>query len=153
METPNLPALTPSARRLHERLLASVPRQLAAELGAAPATIRALRDYLEEVDELLKPVDTVTAATLLLRLFVHYPQPNLKIGDQDASELLMEDWLDDLEDVPHDLLAEACRAWRRSRATWRPTPGQLLDKIAGPLEMRRAYRRRAAETLRLLTEA
>lgn len=149
MDALNLPALTPLAKELHGRLLASAPRELASKLG--PEAVPALRSYIAEIDGLLSPADPGEAAALLLRLFAHYPQPNLKIGGHDASELIMDDWLSDVADVPADILAEACAAWRRSRANWRPTPGQLLDKIAGPLEMRKAYRRRAAETLRLLT--
>ena len=56
-------------------------------------------------------------------------------------------WMEDLKDMPRDLLAEACRLWRlqpfpKGEARF-PTPGQLIALVDRVLSHRRALAIRA----------
>lgn len=57
------------------------------------------------------------------KLVLHYPQPSLPEG---ANASRWDDWFDDFADIPADILAAACRDWRRSDSRFSPSPGQLL---------------------------
>ncbi len=78
------------------------------------------------------------------KLILHYPQPSLPV-ESNASR--WDDWFDDFADVPPDVLAAACRDWRRSDAKFAPAPGQLLKLCIGS---RAVFAKRAAEAIALL---
>ncbi|MNL27165.1 hypothetical protein D3C87_1487370 [compost metagenome] len=40
----------------------------------------------------------------------------------------MDDWYDDLEGLPLQVIEATARDWRRSNARFAPTPGQFLEK-------------------------
>ena len=81
------------------------------------------------------------------RLANHYP--HLRRSRHEA-ERAIEDWLDDLADIPADLIREACRLWRNSEAERFPTPGQLKALVVPMLDHRKALARRAALFLEVL---
>jgi len=88
---------------------------------------------------------------MLEALFLHYPARALS---QAEHGLIWADWIDDLADVPVDLLASACRMWRRSSERFAPTPGQLLAKVGGERHwgLVRATLARRAQTVLDLVE-
>ena len=74
---------------------------------------------------------TTAVATQLLRLAAV-----LAMADRAATETMIEVYVEDLEHVPADLLADACRQWRR-RERFFPTISELLALVDGPLKERR----------------
>lgn len=73
-----------------------------------------------------RPVARPAALALLEKLFQHYPPKALNAAAQKSS---WEDWLEDVGHLPQDVLADACRAWRRADNKWAPAPGQLLALV------------------------
>lgn len=73
-----------------------------------------------------RPVDKGTAMMLLEKLFQHYPPKSLNAAAQKSS---WEDWLEDVGHLPADVLADACRSWRRADNKFSPAPGQLLALV------------------------
>jgi hypothetical protein len=59
---------------------------------------------------------------LIVSLLNHYWTANdlLPVREQQVS-----DWLDDLKEFPTEIVAEACRQWRRKPGTRRPLPGDI----------------------------
>jgi hypothetical protein len=84
----------------------------------------------------------IEIATLIEGLRRHYPAQPL---DADG----WGDWYDDFADVPPDIIAAACRDWRRSDNRWAPTPGQLLA-LCVDAKIRKHLSRRAEEAITLL---
>jgi hypothetical protein len=90
------------------------------------------------------------AIRLLEGLFLHYPARALSLAE---SAVIWADWVEDLCDLPEDVLSSACRMWRRSSERFAPSPGQLLAKVGGPKHWgleRRAFVRRAIEVLAIV---
>ncbi len=73
--------------------------------------------------------------------------PQARPLDGEIGKRWWRDWLEDLGDVPADLLLEACRRWRNSTEKWMPSPGQLKSTIESELRTRHAQVRRAKEWL------
>ena len=86
---------------------------------------------LREEREAMKPAGPEAVATQLLRLAAVLAMP-----DRTATETMIEVYVEDLEHVPADLLADACRQWRR-RERFFPTISELLALVDGPLKERR----------------
>lgn len=78
------------------------------------------------------------------RLANHFPHLRRTAREH---ELAIEDWLDDLAEMPADLVREACRLWRMSEAEFFPTPGQLRAQVQPILVHRQALARRATAFL------
>jgi len=93
---------------------------------------------------------TAQIATALEALALHYPVLTRTPAEQ---TVVVKHWVEDLCDVPDDLIHEACRLWRRSPADRFSTPGQLRKLIDPILEVRLAYRKRAADFMRLCEDA
>lgn len=109
-----------------------------------------LKAYRDMARLVLTPATDAQVGRELDRLFSHYPRPD---HSADAEAGRWADWMDDLADMPHDLLSLACQKWRRSTARWSPTPGQLRAQVEGMLAMRKAFLRRAEEALALAEAA
>lgn len=58
-------------------------------------------------------------------LFQHYP-PRTMTGGQAQ---VWRDWIEDVGHLPSDVLADACRKWRRANNRFAPSPGQLLALV------------------------
>jgi hypothetical protein len=59
---------------------------------------------------------------LIARLLVHYWTENMPASMREAQA---QDWLDDLREFGAEVVAEACRRWRRQPGGRRPTPGDI----------------------------
>lgn len=132
-------------------MLSAVPRELARTMTAAD--LPALRSYLSEAQRWARPVHEDQAIRLLEGLFLHYPARALSVAE---SAVIWADWVEDLGELPEDVLSSACRMWRRSSERFAPSPGQLLAKVGGSKHWgleRRGYVRRASETLAILEAA
>lgn len=90
------------------------------------ADIPMLRAMREAATSANRPVTPAKAMELLERLFQHYPPKALNADAQKAAWI---DWLEDVADLPEDVLADACRAWRRADNRFAPSPGQLLALV------------------------
>ena len=106
---------------VHKSLPPSLSEAQAAEVVVA----------LREAREVMKPAGPEAVATQLLRLAAV-----LAMADGAATETMIEVYVEDLEHVPADLLADACRQWRR-RERFFPTISELLALVDGPLKERR----------------
>ena len=84
-----------------------------------------LRQLVAELEPSVRPATLPEAAAVLDRLFAHYFRPDLP---NHIEENRLDDWYDDLEGIPLDILQAAARDWRRSEAKYAPTPGQFLEK-------------------------
>jgi len=94
---------------------------------------------------LCKPATPKEIAGRIEALTVHYWD---RQRDEASSRIYVRDWVDDMGEVPADILEAACVAWRRSDARFMPTPGQLL-KLAGEIQYwREFYLQRAIRLLK-----
>ena len=74
-----------------------------------------------------------TIITILTQLMLHYPRPDFTDGQ--AKQVCL-DMAQDFADVPADIMAEACRDWRRNEK-WFPRPAELLAKTKDLLDARK----------------
>lgn len=88
----------------------------------------------------LAPAERREAATVLGRLAV-----SSALEDRTEADwaMAMDDMLDDIADVPLDILEEACRAWRRMEKFF-PKICELLDLTGWRLAARRRVEQRLA---------
>lgn len=61
-------------------------------------------------------------AALVLRLLQHFWTA---ADPPEMRQAQMEDWIEDLREFGAELVADACREWRRRDDARRPTPGQI----------------------------
>lgn len=82
------------------------------------------------LNQTLAPAPVGETAALLTRLSAHYWRPELSPAQVRA---MIEDYAQDLREVPLDILAECCRRWRiDARNKFFPRSGELLA-LALPL--------------------
>jgi len=151
-ETPAPTEANPVPRVTNPQLYASLlgAGYLADRMAAAGITKEALPDLRRLAVELaasLTPADGMEIAALVERSLNHYPRADL---NDLARENRLEDWYDDLSDVPADALRAAFRDYRRSTARFAPTPGQILELARRYDEAPRVglqYARKAIERL------
>ena len=147
--TANLPRPTPEepvpklvgARGL-KLLRSGTPLQIIPTLS--PEQIEDARQAAREILSSLTPARADEIALTYERLALHYPNLN---RTESESALTIEDWFEDLAGYPTDLIAEACRRWRRSPERFFPTPGQLLKSVEPMLKHRQSLGRRALDFL------
>lgn len=112
-------------------------------------TIAALRRARTTLTAKLAPPPVPETAALLTRLSTHYWRPDLAPSQVRA---MIEDYVEDLRDVPLDILAECCRRWRiDARNKFFPRPGELLA-LARPLVGDRKRELKGVERALALTE-
>lgn len=80
---------------------------------------------------------------LLHRLSLHYP--DRKLNPKEAA-LVAQDWLQDLDGIPHDLVELAFSKWRRGpKCAFFPKAGEILELVKAEVTMRKFLAKRAAE--------
>lgn len=78
------------------------------------------------MEKLLEPASDDQIAALLAMLRLHFP---LQLSDDEITKL-MDNYLDDLNDYPIDIIEQACLDYRRSSGSlYFPKIGQLLELI------------------------
>ena len=101
---------------------------------ARAADLPSLKSSISEMTEALAPAAPEETASLLARLFSHYPQ------QQSGSPMsVVQDWIEDMSGVSATALRAAVLKWRRDPHAFKPSPGQLLEviaKIEAPLRER-----------------
>lgn len=70
-----------------------------------------LQEILARFKKNLTPAEPETIKVLLGRLSLHYPMAN---RSEAQFALMMDDYLEDLNFIPSDILANACRRYRQS---------------------------------------
>ena len=110
----------------------------------SPEEVEQARAAAREICASLTPARADEIAVFYEQLSLHYPQFPRSSAE---SRMVVENWLEDLADYPADLIAEACRRWRRSAEKFFPSPGQLLKHIEPMLKHRQALQRRAVDFL------
>jgi hypothetical protein len=130
-------------------LLSALPKELVRAEVLTDADLPALCDYRDEAMRLLIPASEEQVTLHLGKLVLHYPQPDLPEG---ANKSRWNDWFDDFALIPEDILAAACRDWRRSSARFAPSPGQLLE-LCVSAEYRRLLANRASDAIAILEAA
>lgn len=91
----------------------------------------------QELYPSLQPASSLPGGTeqilaILRRLMTHYPSSSRDLVLETGR---WEDWLDDVECYPLDVIRAAANAWRRSPTEWAPTPGkfiELCERICAP---------------------
>ena len=102
-----------------------------------------LEGALAKFAQLLEPAQPDAARELLSRLAMNL---RLEAMPEKAWRMHLDDFVADLGDVPDDLIAEACRLWRRREKFW-PTISEFLALVEPEL----ARRRRTFRRLEVLT--
>jgi hypothetical protein len=96
-----------------------------------------------------QPAEPHEIAALLHRLSLHYP--DRRLSEKEAT-LVACDWIDDLADVPADLIEAAFKRWRTGpKSAFFPRVGEVLALIETERLYRRALARRGAEVLERIT--
>lgn len=149
LPTASDPVPTLTSRDLHSRLTAGVAKMLVGQGTITRAELPALRSYRDEAYRLLIPATSEEIGLHLGKLALHYPQPDLS---ETASATRWNDWIEDFSTTPLDILAAACRDWRRSENRFFPSPGQLLA-LCVEARLRRSLAVRAEEVIELLEAA
>lgn len=65
----------------------------------------------------------------------------LRVPDDRGVDVMAAVYLDDLADIPADIFAQVCKAWRRTEKFW-PTIAELREKAEPKLRRRRALQQR-----------
>lgn len=126
LPTPRLPVPSVVNQPLLQCLLAGGLYRDKIKAGVLSTThLPDLRQLVAELEPSVRPATLPEAAAVLDRLFAHYFRPDLP---NHIEENRLDDWYDDLEGIPLDILQAAARDWRRSEAKYAPTPGQFLEK-------------------------
>ncbi len=97
-----------------------------------------LKGALARFTQALAPARPDAARELLSRLAMSC---QLEAMPEEVWRIRLDDYVADLGDVPEDLIAEACRLWRRREKFW-PTISEFLALIEPELARRRRTFRR-----------
>ncbi len=103
----------------------------------------ALKGALARSAQVLEPARPDVTRELLSRLAINC---RLEEMSEKMWRMHLDDFVTDLGDVPEDLIAEACRRWRRREKFW-PTISEFLALVEPEL----ARRRRTFRRLEVLT--
>lgn len=126
LPTPKVPVPNVANQQLLQCLLAGGLYRDKIKAGQiSTKDLPALHQLISELEPMVRPAALPDAAAVLDRLFAHYFRPDLP---NHIEENRLDDWYDDLEGIPLDILQAAARDWRRSDAKYAPTPGQFLEK-------------------------
>ncbi len=126
LPTPSLPVPSVTNQQLFASLLAGGLFRDRVKAGEfTTSDLPALRQLEAQLQPANEPAKTWDAAAVMERLFAHYPRPDLP---ESAAATRLDDWYDDLEGLPLQVIEATARDWRRSNARFAPTPGQFLDK-------------------------
>ena len=90
-----------------------------------------LPDALAQARQAMRPAGAEVLLALLMRLAAV-----VVMQDRTVGETMLEIYVEDLGDVPVDLLEAACRHWRRTQKFF-PTIAELLELIEPELAQRR----------------
>lgn len=103
---------------------------------------------LAKFAQLLEPAQSDAARELLSRLAINC---RLEEMPEKMWRMHLDDFVADLVDVPEDLIAEACRLWRRWKKFW-PTISEFLALIEPELGRRRRTLRRLQVLARVVSD-
>jgi hypothetical protein len=112
--------------------------------------VPALRQLEAELEPACRPASVLEIAAVVERLFAHYFRPDMP---DSAAANRLDDWYDDLDGLPVDVLQATARDWRRSDAKYAPTPGQFLAKAKRYADPRVAGLGMARMLIKALAEA
>lgn len=140
---PHASARPPTWTEACWKLLGSgMPETLIRRLS--PELLRGLTINAENLYASVTPASAEFTIIELRKLAAHYP---MVVRTQAEETSRWNDWLEDLGDIPRDILTAGCAIWRRSDEAFFPAPGQLLAIIEQPAR----YRRWMAERMRDLS--
>ncbi len=108
----------------------------------------ALPDALAKFAQLLEPAHPDAARELLSRLAMNL---RLEAMPEKAWRMHLDYFVADLGDVPEDLIAAACRLWRRREKFW-PTISEFLALVEPELARRRRTLRRLQVLARVASD-
>jgi hypothetical protein len=125
-----------------------LPRSVSRELAASPNR----SEILSECRAILAaeaPANEREFATVIERLWLHYPESKLSPAEQ---RLVVQDWRRLLGHLPPDILQAAADAYVMSPARFAPTPGQLYALAEKLWGYRQRLAARAKETLSMIQQ-
>jgi len=92
-----------------------------------------------------QPATPLQKAALIRRLMNHYRAPDMSDADMQG---VIEDWLEDLGDMPFDILRDAMASYRQGpKANFKPMPGNIRELAVANAGYRMRLAERARETL------
>ena len=112
---------TISCPDLVRRLLEHVRTKGYANLSIGPLTRQTCRDYLHQIDAVLKPAPREKVLARIATLMAHYWTPQMPVNLQEAVAL---DWSEILSDLPWIAVEQAALEWLKTKER-RPTPAQF----------------------------
>ncbi len=122
--------------------------KLVAMALASPAKHHEIAQDARQAVEAARPADAQDIAARLHRLSLHYP--DRRLSEKEAT-LVALDWIDDLAEVPADLIDAALKRWRTGpKAAFFPRAGEILALIETECLYRRALAKRGREVLERL---
>ena len=97
-----------------------------------------------------QPAHVVEVAGLVRRLMNHYRATDLTEADLQG---IVEDWIEDLSDMPFDILRDAMSSYRQSaKARFKPLAGDIIELARANAGFRMKLAERAGETLAMLSK-
>jgi len=92
-----------------------------------------------------QPATVMEKAALIRRLMNHYRASDMGEADMQG---VIEDWLEDLGNMPFDILRDAMAAYRQGpKARFKPMPGDIIELANANAGYRMRLAERARETL------
>ena len=126
-------------------LVSAAANKLVAAALASPEDRLTIEHEARLAVDASQPAEPVEIAALLHRLSLHYPDRKLSVKE---ATLVAEDWIDDLADVPGDLIQAAFKRWRTgAKSAFFPRVGEVLALIETERLYRRALARRGRAVL------
>lgn len=103
---------------------------------------------MEYVSEMCRPAEDDYILTKIEILESRYFVSDL---DDSTQKALDEEWLEDLEEYPADLIARACKNWRRGNNNFAPrSAGVLMESVKSEWVRRQTIMRNGENIMRLL---
>ncbi|MFI4973440.1 MAG: hypothetical protein ACHP84_02750 [Caulobacterales bacterium] len=121
-----------TADRLHETL--------------GPAERLSVQEICPAIIATTSPATAAEIGLAFEALALHFP--GIRRTDREH-RIVLNDWLEDLQDWPADLIQECARLWRNGDSIWFPTAGQFKKLMEAALVHRQRLARRAARFLEI----
>ena len=127
-----------SAMPLFVELVRSTKSEQRQRAERNPAILPAMASLAAEAAALMVPARAAMIVEAASRLMTHYSRRALSDVQGRA---WAEDWVEDLDDLPEDIVTASCRAYRRSGQIAAPTSGTVLSLATPVMDARRLYHR------------
>lgn len=112
------------------------------DLSRKDFSLPEVKSWISSLQAALRGASVLEIGALLEGLSIQYWSKDFSRED---AGIMARQWAEDFAHVPRDILADACRTWRRTQ-NWYPKPAELLALIS-PMLARRKEALRSAEAV------